>query len=42
MTKNSKLLFIPEQEVINSIQGGKISVCVIEVGGAGQRLRAAG
>ena len=35
MIENSKLLIMPEQEVINSIQGGKISVCVIGLGRIG-------
>ncbi len=35
MLKNSKLLYMSEQEVVNCIQEGKISVCVIGLGRIG-------
>ena len=35
MIENSKILYMSEQEVSDSIQGGKISVCVIGLGRIG-------
>ena len=35
MIENSKILYMSEQEASDSIQGGKISVCVVGLGRIG-------